>query len=308
MVDLLLFALWGLLIIGSARSQVDAPTCTDTSFVWSYNTLNQNPCLVAAYIAAVCNNGEFDVPALLPQNSYAGPSGTDNGDICKCNVVFYNLISACGACQGETWIPYAAWTRNCTSTWASQANVTDNLPKPVPAGTRVQQWALHDPGTNWDPQVAESIGDTPEVTGSATNVVPTQTKQSTYTPSASSSTSSTHTGGSSNSGAIAGGVVGGVIAACSIAGVVAWFTIRRRRRARSAPSAAYMDGGGGGNMDQTAAPYPLSLETLRLYDPSDPSTYPTQAPSPTIHTTSQYPSSTPDLQPNRLVHPGLPEI
>lgn len=46
----------------------------------------------------------FDIPSLLPGNSYTGPTGVDNGDTCKCNTVLYNLISACDACQGEPWI------------------------------------------------------------------------------------------------------------------------------------------------------------------------------------------------------------
>jgi hypothetical protein len=46
----------------------------------------------------------FSIPALLPQNSYTGPNGIDNNDPCKCNTVVYNLISACDACQGASWI------------------------------------------------------------------------------------------------------------------------------------------------------------------------------------------------------------
>ena len=46
----------------------------------------------------------FSIPALLPQNSYTGPSGADDDDLCKCNTVVYNLISACDACQGASWI------------------------------------------------------------------------------------------------------------------------------------------------------------------------------------------------------------
>ena len=44
------------------------------------------------------------IPALQPGNSYTGPSGLDDDDQCKCNTVLYNLISACDACQGESWI------------------------------------------------------------------------------------------------------------------------------------------------------------------------------------------------------------
>jgi hypothetical protein len=110
-------------------------------------------------------------------------------------------------------------------------------------------------------RILGSVTDSPEGTGSASNV-PTSTRnsQSTVTPqkisSASSSASSSPSKGSSNTAAIAGGVVGGVVGAALIAGIVAWFTIRRRR-ARSAPSTAYMG--------QAAVPYPLTIETPRLY-------------------------------------------
>ena len=46
----------------------------------------------------------FSIPALPPQNHYTGPSGSDDDDLCKCNTVVYNLMSACDACQGSSWI------------------------------------------------------------------------------------------------------------------------------------------------------------------------------------------------------------
>ena len=46
----------------------------------------------------------FSIPPLISGNSYTGPAGVDNGDACKCNTVLYNLISACDACQGASWI------------------------------------------------------------------------------------------------------------------------------------------------------------------------------------------------------------
>jgi hypothetical protein len=39
--------------------------------------------------------------SLEPGYSYTGPSGDDNGNLCKCSTVMYSLISACDACQGE---------------------------------------------------------------------------------------------------------------------------------------------------------------------------------------------------------------
>jgi hypothetical protein len=110
---------------------------------------------------------------------------------------------------------------------------------------------------------------------------------------------------SSNTGAIAGGVVGGIIGVALISGFVAWFTIRRRR-ARSPPSVEYISGQ---ESDMGVVPYPPNIGR-KLYDPSDPSTYPTNVPSPTINASEssrQFGSSS-DLHPNRKAYSGLPEI
>jgi hypothetical protein len=57
-----------------------------------------------ATLAILLTRAVFYIAPLLPGNSYHGPSGTDDGDLCKCNTVLYNLISACDACQSESWI------------------------------------------------------------------------------------------------------------------------------------------------------------------------------------------------------------
>ena len=44
--------------------------------------------------------------APVPQGkSYRGPDGGES-DPCECNTVVYSLVSACGACQGASWIQY----------------------------------------------------------------------------------------------------------------------------------------------------------------------------------------------------------
>ena len=48
----------------------------------------------------------FTVSPLLSGQEYLGPNDSDNTDVCKCNTVVYALVSACGACQGATWIEY----------------------------------------------------------------------------------------------------------------------------------------------------------------------------------------------------------
>jgi len=55
---------------------------------------------------AVSSHAAFTINSLLPGYSYTGPSGVDDSNMCKCNTIAYSLISACDACQSETWITY----------------------------------------------------------------------------------------------------------------------------------------------------------------------------------------------------------
>ncbi|KAH9980995.1 hypothetical protein BGW80DRAFT_1162355 [Lactifluus volemus] len=314
-----------LLIIGSACAQITAPNCTVTVFPWMSNSLGQSPCLVAAYLAAVCNNGAFDIPPLLPGNSYHGPNGPDDTDLCKCNTVVFNLISACDACQGSPWTTYSAWSYNCTT-----KATAGTYPSGVPVGVQVPKWAYAADSVidDWNITEAELIGGaqfrsriassmySQHFTGTASFAsATTKASTPTVTPaSGSSSTGSPSSKSNSNTGAIAGGVVGGVAAASIVAAVVAWFVIRRRR-AQAAPSTAFR-GDKNSDMGHIAEPFPLSFEApQRLYDPSDPSTYPLpQAPSPTIRTTgttapsNPYQGSLSDVQSNRQAYSGLPEV
>ncbi|KAI9446135.1 hypothetical protein H4582DRAFT_1903779 [Lactarius indigo] len=199
-----------LLFIGTARAQVSAPPCTDTSFTWRI------------VLEVLSTFAVFAITSLQPQHYYTGPSGADNDDLCKCNMVVYNLISACDACQGAPWIPYSTWSFNCTTKAPA-----GTFPEPVPIGTTVPNWAYIDRSISdsWNATEAQLAGDAPEVTGTSP-IVPTSTirgSQSTLTPttsgSGSSSTSTSHS--SSNAGAIAGGVVGGIVGAALIIGVAA---------------------------------------------------------------------------------------
>ncbi|KAI0293053.1 hypothetical protein BC826DRAFT_396914 [Russula brevipes] len=253
-----------LIITGLAHAQISAPSCSNSTFAWSFNSLAQSPCLVAAYLSGVCSNGSFVISALPPQYLYVNPSAQD---ICMCNTVTYNLFSACGACQSQSWILYSSWSQNCTS-----LATAGTFPGSIPAETRVPRWAYLDPTPrdNWNSTAAALAGDSPEVTGSVSTVpttvtvpitVPTtvlisvQSSQSTTpTPEASSAPHSS----SSKTAGIAGGVIGGVIGATLIAGIVTWCTVRRRR-ARSVRSAIDVSDQHG------VVHHPPIIEALRLY-------------------------------------------
>jgi len=141
-----------------AVAGISAPGCSLT-WEWTFNTLGQNPCTVAAYVLSTCSGGSFLINSLQPGNSYSGPSGSDDSDLCECNTIAYSLISACDACQGADWISWAEYKYNCTTILPPSS-----FPNPVPAGTSVPHWALIDVTGNgtWDAIKSFSVGDTPE--------------------------------------------------------------------------------------------------------------------------------------------------
>jgi hypothetical protein len=108
-----------------------------------------------------------------PGQSYLGPSfGETALNSCECSTVVYSLKSACGACQGGSWITYVAhqpltyWAyiflvgltisrtalpplfTHCELTVMTRGslvlteNHTPSYVGPVPNGTSVPYWAL----------------------------------------------------------------------------------------------------------------------------------------------------------------------
>ncbi|KAH9984237.1 hypothetical protein BJV77DRAFT_202333 [Russula vinacea] len=126
---------------GLVVAQILAPDCNST-WAWSYNELAQNPCMIRAFMMSTCTGGSFTTWPLQPRVAYAGPNGTigANLKLCMCTTVAYSLISACGGCQGGTWITWSEYSANCTTTPPAP-----EFPNPVPEGTRVPYWALLDP-------------------------------------------------------------------------------------------------------------------------------------------------------------------
>ncbi|KAH9026639.1 hypothetical protein EDB84DRAFT_1501386 [Lactarius hengduanensis] len=152
-----------------AAAQINAPDCS-LSWKWTFNSLGQNACTVAAYMMATCNGGgDVYINALQPGYSYTGPSGVDDANLCSGNTVTYNLISACDACQSATWITYVylcvLFTLGLSAIQLvrvlvqlyKNTNPSDvsrplqnicflwfGFPNAVPSGTVVPQWALLD--------------------------------------------------------------------------------------------------------------------------------------------------------------------
>ncbi|KAF8497758.1 hypothetical protein F5888DRAFT_249487 [Russula emetica] len=55
-----------------AVAGIYAPDCS-TTWEWSFNSLGQNPCTVAAYMMSTCNGGSFTVETLPPGYHYISP-------------------------------------------------------------------------------------------------------------------------------------------------------------------------------------------------------------------------------------------
>ncbi|KAG0707649.1 hypothetical protein DFH29DRAFT_591619 [Suillus ampliporus] len=101
---------WSLMVVLAAAAIVPRDAFAQTStvtcqpgFDWMNNTLNQNPCTVAVYLASVCSGGDFGVNPIPVGTFYAAPTGPQ-ANACECSTVTYSLISACGDCQNRTFL------------------------------------------------------------------------------------------------------------------------------------------------------------------------------------------------------------
>ncbi|KAI9436124.1 hypothetical protein F5148DRAFT_25864 [Russula earlei] len=225
-----------------AGAQIQYPVCP-MSWDWSFNSLGQSPCAVAAYLQGACDNGVFSIPDLVSGDSYTGPTGAgDSSDLCKCNTVVYSLMSACDACQGGLWFSWQAWTHNCTA-----IDPPTTFSNDIPSGTRVPEWAFLDVTKkgSWDPVWSYQVGDNVEVapgqTGSL-SVQPTQTTTQTSVPGLSSNQTQfmSKKNGHSRAGKV-GGIVGGILSGLLVIAVALalWIwraRIKRRRMTRTASS------------------------------------------------------------------------
>ncbi|KAN0076910.1 hypothetical protein V8E55_010765 [Tylopilus felleus] len=300
----------GLLSVGpvGVLAQSSPATCL-SSFSWMDNSKNQNPCVVAAYLQGACNGGEFTIPALPPNTHYTGPYA-DQQNQCQCSSVTFNTISACGLCQNHTIVSWSTWNFNCSTVYPAV------FPPGIPDGTAVPQWAFQDVTTSntFNVTLAESVGDNPESTAShaqstGTAAATSSTAAASLTPSPSVSSSNR---ASSNTGAIAGGVVGGVVGVALIAAVVVYF-VMKRKRSRAPPSAQFT-----GNETSPSAvytgptPFAPQMAQPKLYDPSDPSTFPSSPPPPTFLTGSSHDVSNGTIYSTTSLRPGAysgaPEI
>jgi len=240
---------------------INVPACNMPGFpLASVNSLNQSPCQVAGYLGAVCNNGSFGIDPIVAGFSYSNTLANN----CTCSTVYYSVISACAACQGAGSLTWSEYSSNCSTVY------TTNYPNPVPPQTAIPHWAFQSynaPGATFNVNVSLAQGDSPE------SVAPSSTSSTSGFGASNTPAPTSSSGGKSEAGAIAGGVVGG-LAFISLLAVGVVFYRRRRQDNRS--SEPILDGA---DM-QMATPTPFVLPSssstppLKLYNPSDPSTFP----------------------------------
>lgn len=77
-----------------------------------------------------------------------------------CSTPFYELISACGACQNRTWVTWATWSQYCPDYLTSDPGL---FPLFIPDETLVPHWAYlapADTGGSFSPENAKAAGGT----------------------------------------------------------------------------------------------------------------------------------------------------
>ncbi|KAG8702247.1 hypothetical protein FRC08_003611 [Ceratobasidium sp. 394] len=121
------------------QAQVTSNATCAPQYSWMLNSKQQTPCMASAYLSAQCNDGQWNVPGIGPDGPYNHPNGA-GANLCRCNTVVYNLLSACSICQGGNAGNWANWISNCTA-----GNVTiGHYPLPLPPGAAIPSWAYLD--------------------------------------------------------------------------------------------------------------------------------------------------------------------
>ncbi|KAH7924770.1 hypothetical protein BV22DRAFT_1163577 [Leucogyrophana mollusca] len=263
-----------LLLVGSgiASAQDTAGVCLNsTGYGWATNKVGQDPCIVANDLftanPAPCDDNGVTFPPLTattgPASYYTGPGNTSAANPCLCNTVIYSLLSACGLCQNGTFLYWSEWTDNC----AANETLYQQWPASIPSNTEIAPWAYM--------PLVNGFWDGPQAQGNACNITasPSPGASTTQTPS-NDSTSGNHTG------AIVGGVIGGLVglAALGFLGVFFW----RRRSQTIAYQTTPMHDMSDQYHDKSVASHggrSSQANLAKVYDPSDPSTFP-RSPAP----------------------------
>ncbi|KAG8953407.1 hypothetical protein FRC04_002249 [Tulasnella sp. 424] len=139
-----------LLFSQCAFGSVTVSVSCKSSAAWLSNQLGQSPCAVYGYISSVCTADQNWV-VTRPKNATYDPPSRDIASACQCNTVAYNLMEACGYCQGAQIGDWKSWIANCPAAYVSK-----EYKQAVPSETVIPPWALEDSSQagTWDPAVA----------------------------------------------------------------------------------------------------------------------------------------------------------
>ncbi|KAJ6502359.1 hypothetical protein C8R45DRAFT_617222 [Mycena sanguinolenta] len=282
-----------LVLAGLAVGQPNTNATCSPAFAWASNSLGQSPCLVAAYLGGACDDGLFMVPALnnTLAEVYQGPT-VAQANSCGCSSVFYSLIGACALCQSAPVLTWDAFKVNCNTVYPQI--FSDN----IPTGTAVPHWAYQNvTGGTFNSTLAQLNLNAPESTA---NSQPT----SATLPPGPSNTSSPK---KSKAGPIAGGVVGGVVFICLVCIAAFWF-IRRRHKGVPPSELVPTPMGYHSTGDVTFS----SIQTPKLYNPSDPTTFPSPSTamynSARVHSPAYSGNTVTEQQLPRIQYTGAPEV
>ncbi|PIL36824.1 hypothetical protein GSI_00514 [Ganoderma sinense ZZ0214-1] len=296
--------------IPGAAAQGTNAVC-NSGYGWMSNSKGQSPCLISSWLFTPCSApADSWVYPLSPGYHYNTPlDNSQSATPCRCNTVLFSTIAACATCQGqeEYIVPWSTYSQNCSTVYVQK------YPATIPSGTSIPAWAYLDITTNntFNPAAAQAVASqnapdstapsTASQTAGATSLTaaPSATSGSNGAPSTGQNSGSTSKK-SSNVGPIVGGVVGG-IAAIVLIGVVVFFVLRSRRNAARNQPTGPVDLTANGNYgqypQQQYANYPADMQygekspvgaqsdpsqplmvNQRLYDPNDPTTFPSQDP------------------------------
>ncbi|KAI0735245.1 hypothetical protein C8Q76DRAFT_791814 [Earliella scabrosa] len=185
-----------------------------------------SPCEIASLMVGKgAMPADSPFPDLEAQGLERYPIPTlDEADDLRCNIIFYNLVSGCAACQTSTskWASWDSWTSHCRS----QSNV-GYIASIMPYDTPIPNWAFTDPlatGGTFNATAARAAADNLfAIPDTVFNVK----SEATTTPSPAVASTS---GRTTNTGAIAGGTVGGFTGGALLGALAAFLAARKKAR------------------------------------------------------------------------------
>ncbi|EAU88753.2 hypothetical protein CC1G_01126 [Coprinopsis cinerea okayama7 len=265
---------------------------------WAFNSRNQSPCTVASQLGGACVGGDFRLPPLDETYVYLGPPRTA-ATPCRCSSVYYAMLSACADCQDRNFISWSRYNANCSEVYVQ---TLFPLASQCPTGLI---WIFQ--------QMEEDIFNVTRAQ-SARGPESVGVGQPTSRPSDASGDDD----GKTNVGAIAGGVIGGVVF-LALLGLLIFWLIRRKRNSKIPPSSMYTpqpysppppvyspppEQAMAQNQYADGSNFSASIPVPKVYDPNDPSTWPTQQNFSPQNTGSHAGSPPPPQFPNSYPHNG----